>query len=299
MKMTAKHQCPYAIIFLPLTFFLEMPAFVSSQDLSGALAALMSNLANLQTSELRLIIENKTTIDLSETSLVHNVFEGNFLPLQLEDVRSTESFPKPKCQDNLLAKPESSSDNRKSKVFFVTVHDLKSLQAVINNFLLTVINCPYKQDGGYLKNENIIAFFGVPQEKAKELVFHAYETQRHPHIALFNKLSANSELLMSRYDVHTKSIISSSIFRKGVQEYQSLRHMFPWLDMKGYKLQVSSIPYSYVSYGDMVKAPSDPTKAYTNFSGYYVSTLYYFWNYVFEDHMCACMGSFRLPFKIK
>ncbi len=256
-----------------LTIFclLLVSTSVASQDQWTDLPALMSNLARLHSSELTLIVENTTSYGQSPTSIIHNVFENHLVPIYFQDVSGTESFSKPQCKDDPPKESEVKDDNRRPKVFFIMIQNIKSLNLVVSNLLSTVINCPGKQDGGYLRNENMFAFFDILQEEVYNHVFHAYETKRHPHIALFNKLPTDNGFLMSRYDIHTNAIVNLSVWRKGILEYNSMNSLFPWMDMKGYRFQVSSIPWSYLVYADTVESPSDPTRAFTNYGGYYVS----------------------------
>ncbi len=259
------------MLYLVIASLAFVSISVASQDPSADLPALMSNLARLQSSEMTFIFGNKTSGELSQTSIIHSVFENHRVPVYFHDVSGTESFPKPKCKDNPLKESELKDDNRRPKVIFIIVHSNKSLRVVMNNLQSTVINCPSKQDGGYLRNENTLAFFGVLQEEVHKHVFNSYETKRHPHIALFNKLSTTTGFLMRRYDMYTNTIVDTSIWRKGILEFSSMYSLFPWLDMRGYRLQVSSLPWSYLVYADKVDTPSDPTKAFTNYGGLYVS----------------------------
>ncbi len=263
--------CCFQLLFSTILCLLQISNLALSQEQSTQLAALMTNLANLQSSELILIAGNTTTNELSLMYLIHDVFEDNLVPISAYDVLGTNSFPKNDCQDNPIKESEHSVDNRRPKVFFIIVQDISSLKIALKNLLSTVINCPGKQDGGYFRNENIIAFYGIAQEEAYKYVFQTYETKRHPHIGVFNKFSRNNGFLMSRYDLYTNSIINLSVWKARVHEYKTIRSLFPWMDMKGYRLQVSSIPYSYLVYEDTVQSPNHSTKPYKDYIGYHVS----------------------------
>ncbi len=255
---------------LLILLLLLVPA--SSQGEQPDLASLMSNLVSLQTSELTLIVGNKSESTVDQLKIIQGCFEYNQLPIYLYDIQGTLSFPKVDCQAKDLESQEyHKADNRRSLVFFSIVQNIKDLDVVVRNLLGTVINCPSRQAGGYFRNENIFAFYGVLPDQAWENLFHTYETRRHPHIALFNPLSTNDGLLMDRYDVHTDTIRTSSLWRKGQYEYETIRSLFPWIDMSGYTLKVSSIPFSYLCYADYLENPSDPRKAYANYAGYDVS----------------------------
>ncbi len=114
-----------------------------------------------------------------------------------------------------------------------------------------------------------MAFYGLESEEVLlQSVFSRFETVRHPHVAAFRRI-APTKLLSSRYDLFSGAVRASSVWT-AERRYRQLRDLFPRLDMNGFTLRVSSIPFGFLTNADEDQSPEDPRRRFSNQIGYEV-----------------------------
>ena len=132
--------------------------------------------------------------------------------------------------------------DRRSKAFLIwSGDDDGETRRIVDNLVATFVNCPADVRAGYLRKDNVVAFYQLDVARARRLVFDRFETRHHHHVTTFSSVDRakgpSGGLLMSRYDIYRDSVVASSVWRDG-KGYSGLRHMFPFLPMRGYQLRV-------------------------------------------------------------